>query len=82
MFGRGLVAYADRVQAVGLAEAKATEALGVARTAGFAAQREAIGEMPTALVAVAGAVAEGKTMWYPTSWPPAMGPVWTVWPRP
>ncbi|GIH03651.1 hypothetical protein Rhe02_17180 [Rhizocola hellebori] len=53
-------AEADRVQAIGLAEAKATEALGVARAAGFAAQREAIGEMPTALVAVAGAVAEGK----------------------
>jgi len=53
-------AEADRIQAIGLAEAKATEALGVARAAGFAAQREAIGEMPTALVAVAGAVAEGK----------------------
>ncbi len=53
-------AEADRVAAIGLAEAKATEALGVARAAGFAAQREAIGETPTALVAVAGAVAEGK----------------------
>jgi len=53
-------AEADKVQALGLAEAKATEALGLARAAGFRAQREAIGEIPTALVAVAGAVAEGK----------------------
>ncbi|HET8658978.1 MAG TPA: SPFH domain-containing protein [Micromonosporaceae bacterium] len=53
-------AEADRVQALGLAEAKAAEALGLARAAGFQAQREAIGEVPTALVAVAGAVAEGK----------------------
>jgi regulator of protease activity HflC (stomatin/prohibitin superfamily) len=53
-------AEADKVQAIGLAEAKATEALGVARAAGFAAQREAIGEVPTALVAMANAVAEGR----------------------
>jgi uncharacterized membrane protein YqiK len=53
-------AEADKVQAIGLAEAKATEALGLARAAGFAAQRDAIGEMPTAIVAVAGAVAEGQ----------------------
>jgi uncharacterized membrane protein YqiK len=53
-------AEADRVQALGLADAKAAEALGLARAAGFQAQRDAIGEMPTALVAVAGAVAEGK----------------------
>jgi uncharacterized membrane protein YqiK len=53
-------AEADKVQAIGLAEAKATEALGVARATGFRAQREAIGETATALVAVAGAVAEGK----------------------
>jgi hypothetical protein len=53
-------AEADRVQALGLAEAKAAEALGLARAAGFQAQREAIGEVPTALVAVAAAVAEGK----------------------
>jgi uncharacterized membrane protein YqiK len=52
-------AEADRTQAIGLAEAKATEALGLARAAGFEAQRTAIGEMPTALVAVAGAIAEG-----------------------
>jgi uncharacterized membrane protein YqiK len=53
-------AEADRVQALGLADAKAAEALGVAKATGFAAQREAIGELPTALVAVAAAVAEGK----------------------
>jgi hypothetical protein len=53
-------AEADRVRAVGLAEAAATEALGVARAAGFTAQRDAIGETPTALVALANAVAEGK----------------------
>jgi uncharacterized membrane protein YqiK len=53
-------AEADRTQAIGLAEAKATEALGLARAAGFEAQRMAIGEMPTALVAVAGAIAEGQ----------------------
>jgi regulator of protease activity HflC (stomatin/prohibitin superfamily) len=50
----------DRIQAIGLAEAKAVEAKGVARATGFAAQREAIGELPTALVAMANAVAEGK----------------------
>ena len=53
-------AEADRTQAIGLAEARATEALGLAQAAGFEAQRDAIGEMATALVAVAGAVAEGR----------------------
>jgi len=53
-------AEADRAQAIGLAEAKATEALGLARAEGFRAQRDAIGELPTALVALANAVAEGK----------------------
>jgi uncharacterized membrane protein YqiK len=53
-------AEADRTQAIGLADARATEALGLARAAGFEAQRDAIGEAATALVAVAGAVAEGK----------------------
>ena len=52
-------AEADRRQAIGLAEAKATEAIGLARAAGFEAQSQAIGDMPTAIVAVAGAVAEG-----------------------
>jgi hypothetical protein len=53
-------AEADKVQAVGLAEAKAAEALGLARAAGYAAQRDAIGDVPTALVAVANAVADGQ----------------------
>jgi uncharacterized membrane protein YqiK len=52
-------AEADRTQALGLAEARAAEALGLARAAGFEAQRAAIGEAATAMVAVAGAVAEG-----------------------
>ena len=46
-------------QAIGLAEAQATEALGLARAAGFDAQAEAIGQAPTALVAVTNAVADG-----------------------
>jgi uncharacterized membrane protein YqiK len=53
-------AEADRREAIGLAEAKATEALGLARAAGFEAQRDAIGDMPTAIVAVAGAISEGQ----------------------
>lgn len=53
-------AEADRTQALGLAEARAAEALGLARAAGYDAQRDAIGELATALVAVAEAVAEGK----------------------
>ena len=52
-------AEATRVEAIGLAEAKAVEALGVARATGFEEQRQAIGEGPTAIVAVANAVAEG-----------------------
>jgi uncharacterized membrane protein YqiK len=52
-------AEATKVEAVGLAEAKATEALGVARATGFEAQKLALGETATALVAVANAVAEG-----------------------
>lgn len=53
-------AEATKTEAIGLAEAKAVEALGLARAEGFSAQREAIGELATALVAVANAVAEGK----------------------
>ena len=49
----------DRTRAIGLAEAAATEALGLAKAAGYQAQREAIGDAATALVAVAGAVADG-----------------------
>lgn len=52
-------AEATKVEAIGLAEAKATEALGVARATGFEAQKEALGETATALVAVANAVSEG-----------------------
>jgi hypothetical protein len=53
-------AEADRTEAVGLAEARATEALGLAKAAGYDAQREAIGGSATALVAIAGAIAEGQ----------------------
>ena len=52
-------AEATRVEAIGLANAAATEALGVARATGFDAQKEALGETATALVAVANAVSEG-----------------------
>jgi uncharacterized membrane protein YqiK len=65
--GKGEAAYvqltgqaeASKRQAIGLAEAKATEALGLARATGFEAQKEALGEAATALVAVANAIAEG-----------------------
>jgi uncharacterized membrane protein YqiK len=53
-------AEATKTEAIGLAEAKAVEALGLARAEGFKAQTEALGQMPTALVAVANAVADGK----------------------
>ncbi|HEX5095664.1 MAG TPA: SPFH domain-containing protein, partial [Acidimicrobiia bacterium] len=53
-------AEASKTEAIGLAEAKAVEALGLARAEGFKAQTEALGQMPTALVAVANAVSEGK----------------------
>jgi hypothetical protein len=48
-----------RRQAIGLGEAKATEALGLARATGFNAQKEALGGPATAVVAVANAVADG-----------------------
>ena len=48
-----------RRQAIGLGEAKATEALGLARAIGFDAQKEALGGPATAVVAVANAVADG-----------------------
>ena len=53
-------AEADRTEALGLAEAKATEALGLAKAAGFEAQRAAIGDTATALVAVTSAIADGQ----------------------
>jgi regulator of protease activity HflC (stomatin/prohibitin superfamily) len=52
-------AEATRTEAIGLAEARAVEALGLARAAGFEAQKDALGQGATALVAVANAVAEG-----------------------
>lgn len=53
-------AEADRTAALGLAEATAAEALGLAKASGYDAQRQAIGESATALVAMAGAIAEGQ----------------------
>src|SRR4051794_30477606 len=53
-------AEADRAEAIGLADARAAEALGLARAAGYDAQRQAIGDSATALVAIAGAIAEGQ----------------------
>ena len=52
-------AEADRTEALGLAEAKAAEALGLAKAAGFEAQRAAIGDAATALVAVTSAISDG-----------------------
>jgi len=52
-------AEAAKLQAIGLAEAKATEALGLAKAAGFEAQKRALGEGATALVAVTNAIADG-----------------------
>lgn len=48
------------MEAVGLAEAKATEALGLARAQGFEAQKEALGPQATAIVAAINAIAEGR----------------------
>jgi regulator of protease activity HflC (stomatin/prohibitin superfamily) len=53
-------AQADRVQAMGVAEAKATELFGLAQAEGFRAQRSAIGDLPTALVAIARAISDGN----------------------
>jgi uncharacterized membrane protein YqiK len=53
-------AQADRVQAMGVAEAKATELFGLAQAEGFRAQRAAIGDLPTALVAIARAISDGN----------------------
>jgi regulator of protease activity HflC (stomatin/prohibitin superfamily) len=50
----------SRRRAIGLGEAAATEALGLARAKGYEAQIRSLGSGPTALVAVANAVAEGK----------------------
>jgi uncharacterized membrane protein YqiK len=53
-------AQAVTTESVGLAEARATEALGLARAQGFEAQKEALGPLATALVAVVNAIAEGR----------------------
>ncbi len=52
-------AEASRTEAIGLAQARATEALGLAQAQGFEAQKQALGESATAIVAVANAVSEG-----------------------
>jgi regulator of protease activity HflC (stomatin/prohibitin superfamily) len=50
----------SRRRAIGLGDAAATEALGLARAAGYEAQIRSLGAGPTAIVAIANAVAEGK----------------------
>jgi len=54
--GEGEASY---VRLTGEAEADRTRALGLATAAGFEAQRNAIGELPTALVAAIRAIADG-----------------------
>ena len=54
--GEGEAAF---VRLTGQAEADRTRALGLATAAGFEAQRQAIGEVPTAMVAAINAIAEG-----------------------
>jgi len=50
----------SRRRALGLGEAAATEALGLARAKGYEAQIRSLGSGPTAAVAIANAVSEGK----------------------
>ena len=50
----------SRRRAIGLGDAAATEALGLARAAGYDAQIRSLGSGPTAIVAIANAVSEGK----------------------
>ena len=50
----------SRRRAIGLGEAAATEALGLARAKGYEAQIRSLGSGPTAAVAIANAVSEGK----------------------
>jgi uncharacterized membrane protein YqiK len=52
-------AEATRTEAIGLAEAAAIEAQGLAKAEGYRAQAVALGQTPTAVVAVANAVADG-----------------------
>ncbi len=50
----------SRRRAIGLGDAAASEALGLARAKGYEAQIRSLGSGPTAIVAVANAVAEGN----------------------
>src|SRR5713101_5283188 len=50
----------SRRRAIGLGDAAATEALGLARAKGYEAQTRSLGAGPTAAVAIANAVSEGK----------------------
>jgi uncharacterized membrane protein YqiK len=53
-------AEADKTQAIGLARAKAIEARGLAQATGYEEQVKALGSGPTAIVAVAQAVSDGR----------------------
>lgn len=50
----------SRRRAIGLGDAAAVEALGLARAKGYEAQVRSLGSTPTAAVAIAGALSEGK----------------------
>jgi uncharacterized membrane protein YqiK len=50
----------SRRRAIGLGDAAATEALGLARARGYDAQVQSLGSGPTAAVAIANAVSEGR----------------------
>jgi uncharacterized membrane protein YqiK len=50
----------SRRRAIGLGDAAAAEALGLARAKGYQAQVESLGSAPTAAIAVANALSEGK----------------------
>jgi len=55
----------SRRRAIGLGDAAATEALGLARARGYDAQVASLGSGPTAAVAIANAVAEGRVQVVP-----------------
>src|SRR5438876_588673 len=50
----------SRRRAIGLGDAAAVEALGLAKAKGYEAQVRSLGSTPTAVVAIAGALSEGK----------------------
>lgn len=50
----------SRRRAIGLGDAAAVEALGLAKARGYEAQARSLGSTPTAAVAIAGALSEGK----------------------